>query len=279
MFGYVNVNKADLSQEEQGIYQSMYCGLCQRLRESNGLKGRALLSFDMTFLVLLLTGLYEPQTEAKEYSCPVHPFKKNYFLLNEVTDYAADMNVILAYHNLEDDWQDDKNLLKHGLAVTFRERYSQIADRYPRQVQAVEEYMRRTAECEARQESNLDQAAMLTGEMLGELFAWKQDEWYDELKLLGMYLGKFIYLMDAWEDRPRDEKKDFYNPLRALYKEHPAEYEGMVRQMLTQMMAGAAASFERLPILTHAGILRNILYSGVWSRYELLQRKNQKKRN
>lgn len=43
--------------------------------------------------------------------------------------------------------------------------------------------------------------------MLGEIFAWKQDEWYDELKTLGFYLGKFIYLMDAYEDRDKDEKK------------------------------------------------------------------------
>ena len=37
-----------------------------------------------------------------------------------------------------------------------------------------------------------------------------------------------------------------------------------------------AKSFERLPILLHADILRNILYSGVWSKYEYLQIKKRR---
>ena len=34
------------------------------------------------------------------------------------------------------------------------------------------------------------------------------------------------------------------------------------------MIAECSREFEKLPILTHAEILRNILYSGVWCRYE-----------
>lgn len=42
------------------------------------------------------------------------------------------------------------------------------------------------------------------------------------------------------------------------------------------MMSESAKSFERLPILLHADILRNVLYSGVWSRYEYIQVKKRK---
>ena len=45
------------------------------------------------------------------------------------------------------------------------------------------------------------------------------------------------------------------------------------------MMSECAKSFERLPILLHADILRNILYSGVWSKYEYIQLKEKKKEN
>ena len=31
---------------------------------------------------------------------------------------------------------------------------------------------------------------------------------------MGFFLGKFIYLMDAYEDLPEDLKKDRYNPLQ-----------------------------------------------------------------
>jgi hypothetical protein len=47
--------------------------------------------------------------------------------------------------------------------------------------------------------------------------------------------------------------------------------------MMTSMMSECAKSFERLPIVTHADLLRNIIYSGVWSKYEYLQLKKKKK--
>ena len=34
-------------------------------------------------------------------------------------------------------------------------------------------------------------------------------------------MGKYIYLMDAYEDVEKDEKKDRYNPLRTLKKDNP----------------------------------------------------------
>ena len=54
MFGYINVNGAQLSEENKKIYQSYYCGLCRKLKEFCGKKGQALLNYDMTFLVVLL---------------------------------------------------------------------------------------------------------------------------------------------------------------------------------------------------------------------------------
>ena len=76
MFGYINVNGAQLSEENKKIYQSYYCGLCRKLKEFCGKKGQALLNYDMTFLVVLLTGLYEPDTQTGEFTCMMHPMKK-----------------------------------------------------------------------------------------------------------------------------------------------------------------------------------------------------------
>ncbi len=47
--------------------------------------------------------------------------------------------------------------------------------------------------------------------------------------------------------------------------------------MMTSMLSEAAKIFERLPILLHADIIRNVLYSGVWSKYEYIQMKKRKK--
>ena len=77
----------------------------------------------------------------------------------------------------------------------------------------------------------------------------------------------------------KDEKKDSYNPLRYLDTEDEQEYETLCRLMMTSMISECAKSFERLPILLHADILRNILYSGVWSKYEYIQLKKKRKKS
>ena len=277
MFGYINVNKSELSEENKQIYQSYYCGLCQRLHSNCGMKGQVLLSYDMTFVVVLLTGLYELSNETKQFTCPMHPTKKQIAFENEVSDYCAAINVMLAYHNLVDDWKDEKNLSKKTLANMIRKDYERFALEYPRQVKAIEDYMQKLAEYERANETNIDIVAGITGEMLGEVMAWKEDEWYHELKTLGYYMGKFIYMMDAYEDIDKDEKKNGYNPLRHLRKENEKDFETLCRLMMTSMMSECAKSFERLPILQHADILRNILYSGVWTRYEYIQLKKKKR--
>ena len=62
MFGYVTIRKDDLKVRDYDKYQAYYCGLCQDIKESCGKAGQATLTFDMTFLSILLTGLYECET-------------------------------------------------------------------------------------------------------------------------------------------------------------------------------------------------------------------------
>lgn len=276
MFGYININRKELTEESKKAYQAYYCGLCQKLKSSCGTKGQMLLNYDMTFLIVLLTGLYELEHQETEFTCAIHPTKKQTAWINEATEYAADMNVILAYHNLEDDWKDDKAYTKKAFAKMIHKDYERIRQRYPRQVAAVENYMKELAAAEAAGEENLDVIAGLTGEMTGEIFNWKEDEWSEELRCLSFYMGKFVYLMDAYEDLEKDKKNQEYNPFSKMVCQQEGDFETFVKLLLTSMMSECAKSFERLPILMHADILRNVLYSGVWSRYEYLQLKKKK---
>ena len=61
MFGYIAINKAEMKFKDYDVYQAYYCGLCRRLKECYGKRGQLKLSYDMTFLIVLLTGLYEPK--------------------------------------------------------------------------------------------------------------------------------------------------------------------------------------------------------------------------
>lgn len=112
MYGYVIVNKPELKFKEYDRYRSYYCGLCDILREQYGIRGQVSLSYDMTFLVILLTGLYEPQTAYLEERCIIHPVAKHPVRKNEVTSYVADMNVLMAYYKCVDDWKDEKKVTR-----------------------------------------------------------------------------------------------------------------------------------------------------------------------
>lgn len=278
MFGYVNVNQKELTKEQQEQYQEYYCGLCQALKHKYGFKGQLLLNYDMTFLSLLFAGLYEPKEAELNFTCPRHPAGKKVGRISEATKYAADMNILLSYQNMKDDWTDNRSVAKKSMAKMFEKDYSLVKSQYERQATAIEGYIRKLEIAEAGKENNLDVVSGLTGEMMAELFDWKQDHWSEELRCMGFYLGKFIYLMDAYEDLEKDKSRGVYNPFIYWQRDNKnTDIDTFVRLILTSMMAECAKSFERLPIVKNADTLRNILYSGVWTRYEMIQVKKDRK--
>ena len=50
-------------------------------------------------------------------------------------------------------------------------------------------------------------------------------------------------------------------------------FDEQVRRILIMMMAQTCREFEKLPIIKYTDILRNILYSGVWCRFEVIHKK------
>ena len=272
MFGYVITNLKALPRERQQRFRAVYCGLCAALRERHGLAGSATLSYDMTFLALLLNALYEPGETRGSERCPAHPLRKHDFVCSPVMDYVADMNVALAYHKCLDNWSDDRDLLAAGQGALLRRAYRKVAKQYLGKCAAVEAWLEEIHAIETRGLMQVDPPANATGIMLGELFVWPGDAAFSrELRAIGDGLGRFIYFMDAYEDFPQDARKGRYNPLKALRDRE--DYEALCKDALTMMIADATEAFEALPVVLDADIIRNVLYSGVWSRYALLQKK------
>lgn len=270
MFGYITVNKEELRLREWKEYHAYYCGLCRALKKEAGNNARLILTYDMTFLILILTGLYEPESKCYQQRCAVHLGQQEKICENKFSFYAADMNILLSYYNLLDDWEDERKVLKRVLAKLLEKPCQKIAKKYPRQNQAILQYLKNLKQCEQNQEKNPDLPAGYTGELLGEIFVWKQDEWKDSLFSMGYHLGKFIYLMDAYEDLEADIKKELYNPW--IFYRNQTDFEKFCLETLHMMAAECAREFEKLPILMDAEILRNILYSGLWSKYEMIQK-------
>mgnify|MGYP006992632716 CR=1 FL=1 len=279
MFGYVVMNKPEIRFKDFDLYRSFYCGLCRELREKYGISGQITLTYDMTFVVVLLSALYEPPTQKGTTRCVIHPVCKHPVRKNAATEYGADMNVLLSYYKCMDDWADEKKLTRFTYAKLLKKGYHRAYNKYPEKARRIENLLRELSREEKKQSADIDRMAGIFGRIMSEVLAPKADEWEESLRNMGFYLGKFIYLLDAYEDVYEDRGKGRYNPF--TIKCDDPDFEEEVRTILTMMMAECSREFEKLPILDNVEILRNIIYSGVWYRYEAVNQKraNQSKCN
>ena len=276
MFGYIIANSEILTEEDKQRYKAVYCGLCRTLKERHGQFGRMTLNYDMTFLILVLNSLYEPEMSKGNERCIVHPCSKHCYLSSEIAEYASDMNVALAYLNQLDNWHDDRNILSLLYARFLKIKYMKISENYPRQCQAMESCIAQLSDLEQSGEQNPDAGARIFGELMGEIFAFREDRWTQFLRAMASSLGEFIYIMDAVIDLPRDMKKRRYNPLTTL--KNAGRSDGYFKDILTMLIGNCTMDFEKLPLVEDVSIMRNILYSGVWTKYELELEKRKRRK-
>ena len=269
MFGFVMANMDELSKAQKARYQAVYCGICRRIRmQSSGLC-RLGLSYDMVFLALLLMSLYEPEERSGKKACGFHPLKPRPWTDSRIIGYCADMNVVLSYYKAMDDYQDEKKLLSKRAMELFGRQIERIIGRFPRQCKAIDTYTRELTRLEKQGVQNPDEPANCFGKLMAELFVYEEDLWSDNLRELGMCLGRFIYLADAAIDYRKDLKQDQYNPFAAM---GTGEEWKRWEEYLVLDMGRCSERFERLPLVQDKEILDNIMYSGVWLAYRQKQR-------
>ena len=270
MFGYISVSTKELDKEQLQRYNSVYCGICRRIREQASQSARLSLSYDMAFLALLLMSLYEPEEESGSNACCLHPIKKKPWVDNPYIRYAADMNVALAYYNFLDDWKDDGNLPAKIMANALEKNYPDIRRRYDRQCQAIETCITEQSRLEKENCPNPDEVAGCFGHLMGELLVYEEDLWAPVLREMGMALGRFIYLADAAIDYRKDQRKKKYNPYLAM---GTGEDWPRWEEYLVLAMSRCTDYYERLPLVQDKALLDNILYSGVWTNFGQLRKK------
>ena len=280
MFGYVVVNEPDLRIREFDLYRSYYCGICMDLKDHYGQTGRLTLSYDTTFLALLLTSLYEPEDLSRKIRCVIHPFPKHSTRQNEYTRYAADIGIMLSYYSCLDDWADEKDPKKRMMAAVLRSKNEAASQKYPDKAAVIERKLGELHELESAALSGssadspavlLDKAGAVFGDLMSEIFDCRKDMWSPALRRMGFYLGKYIYILDAFDDLEKDEKSGSFNPLLPLKDRE--DFTQYIKAILTMSISECTAAFETLPIVENVDILRNILYSGVWCKFDERNRK------
>ncbi len=269
MFGYVLPRKDRLSEEQKKRYQAAYCGLCRSLKKNYGFKARFLVNYDVTFLYFLLQ-----ESEAKlpeRCYCPARPFcKKDCLPGDELMDYGADLTLLLSYWKLRDARQDGGFFHRLGAKLGLR-LYKKAYQKAARRQNAANEVFARELDklqsLEKEKCPSLDRPADAFATLLKACARGKNEQERRTREFLLYHVGRYLYLVDALEDLPKDIKKDSYNPLRYRYVPEgdrlSKEDEAQLLQSIDASISMAASAYELLPRSADSEILENIIYYGL----------------
>ena len=267
MFGYVRINKMDLTFREFDTYKGYYCGLCKYLKENHGEISRLSLNYDITFLILLLTSVYRPKSNFTKEVCIANPINKKLRIVNEITEYAASMNVLLTYYKLEDNLNDDKGIKDILAYHIYKGKFKKAYAKYPKKADFINEQLNKLHELEHKKSTNIDEVSNTFGNIMGEIFYYKDDKYKNDLRTIGFNIGKYIYILDAYEDLDKDIKRGRYNPF-IEYKNKSEELRKKVDRLISISLGYLAKSIDNLNIEYNINIIDNIIYSGVYLRYK-----------
>lgn len=283
MFGYITPFKAELKVREYNEFKAYYCGLCFSIKKQFGNIPRMLLNYDMTFLALFLDGLTEEQYNVNKKRCVSHlSNKKPVVTNNKAIDYAANMNVALAYYKFLDDVADDKTIsskFKSMFLSTYKKKFNPSILEINK---IVEENLITLYNLEKNKQFNsideiCDPFSVIVGKIL-ELYPQKifndSAAKRDILYSFGYTLGKWIYLVDALDDLEKDIKNNKFNPINCIFNKDNLNYQELleitkdkIEFSILNCASNCRTLLEQLEIKKHQGILTNIISLGMMDKY------------
>ncbi len=274
MFGYITPDKPELKMWEFDVFRGYYCGVCKSIGKQAGHAGRVILSYDTAFLALLLDSLRPEPVNGKPKRCFVHPLKKRFMVTsNPAVEYASDINILLAYYNLKDKWLDEKNIIGPAGMLVLRKGFKRIKKRYPALVQDIGSELENLQKLEQQRCGHIDEASEPFAVIMKKVFAFSVENTAskDVLGWIGYNLGKWVYLLDAYDDIEDNIKSGSYNPLLTQFqyeeKEDIPAFKKRIREKteftLVYSLSEMEKAFSLLELQKNQGILDNIVYRGL----------------
>lgn len=268
MFGYVKIRKGDLRIKEYEFYKAVYCGLCHHQKKLSR-RLRYALSYDMVLLALVRMGESGERVSFAKKRCPAHCLKGCLTVEDSKSlAYTAAVSAILLYEKLCDDIRDERGI-KRLAAKLMRRGAKKAMKQSPSPVlhQTVKRYLYELDDLEDEGCSSLYAVADVFGRLLGEVFAFDAESSLSDgskaaLYEIGYRTGRFIYILDALEDREKDRKEGKYNPFNQSGE--PIDGDTLVTALDLEMVE-AARALDSLAV-TDGGIhaiLENLLKLGL----------------
>lgn len=239
MFGYVLPHKPELKVKEYDYYKAVYCGVCKQMGARCGCISRFFLSYDSVFLALAHMSVSgADDVRLSQGRCVMNPLKKVIYCDSKHVDFCADVSVLLVWHKIMDDILDKgfpKNILSRLLSFIM----SRSHKRAVKSTQGLDERIARSMSdlhaLESVSSPDMDLAAATFFEMLADVSkAGVEGETKSRIAYeIGKNIGRWIYIIDAYNDIEEDLKNGDYNPLLYRFKksadEDAASFKSRIR--------------------------------------------------
>lgn len=270
MFGYVLPVKSELKVRELERFRAVYCGLCQEIRRRYGRYHTLFLSYDMTFLALIL-GACCPEDPGEEVRrCGVRAFQAHAMALSsEALQTAADESVLLVRYKLMDNVEDETGFRQAGarlLECIGSGAFSEAARLRPEFDQMTGRCMRELAELERARTPSLDRPADAFARITQAMIPAHDAETTRILRHMFYHLGRWIYLIDAVHDLCQDMENGEYNPVAARYELSEPDISPIREELqltLERSLLDIHGAFQLLTIYRDGGLLENIIDLGL----------------
>ncbi len=287
MFGYVKPFKPQLKICEYDIYQAVYCGLCKALKKNYGSMASMTLSYDFAFLALFEYAMNDKEFEILPQKCAAHPFKKKPCLKSlDGLDFTSAAATILVHHKLLDDVSDKKFFKKIGskFMLSFTKKgYKKAEKLYPELAEYISEQMKHQAALEAQNCKSVDRASEPTANILGKIMSYLSEDESRKtiLNRTGYLLGRYIYIVDAFDDVLDDFSKNGYNPLIIgspyINDLDFAAVQKKAEDSVNFTLGALADAYVELEFERFKPILDNVIYMGLKRCfYDIIERKKEK---
>ena len=189
-------------------------------------------------------------------------------------DAAADAGTILTYWKLRDTVVDGafwKRMGARFLCWLFRKSYRRAAAKRPDFDRAVRENLEQLQSLEQEGCTSLDRTADTFAKILSAAAPRSDNPGRDRaLEQLLYHVGRWIYLVDAWDDLEEDRQRGGYNPISARFPGLETEQMEYLRTTLRHSLNLARSAGALLELGYWQGTVENVLYLGLPAVEELV---------
>ena len=277
MFGYIRPREENLLVKELELYKAIYCGLCSALNKYVSPLMPLTLNYDFVLLGAFRLALERTPPKVEKKRCTASPFKKKCRMCIQPSSplvYTARASTVLSYYQLKDDAADrDKPFFKRIVRRVFQllitPAFKRLCKNDPLSAELAEKVsinIAKLSELEKSGSCDIDALAAVSGELLADAASCGLEGENAEIAAsCGRSLGKWLYVIDAFDDAEKDVKSGAFNPLVLRFGGAEAvkkNAEG-IDAVLSHYVYEISLQTSKLQNTCYNGIINNITAQGL----------------